>query len=84
MILSVFAADFCFFNTRKIDIHSKVVSVINYNITLHHQSTCQFFLEEKSQAQIKVEMLELDKKKMGERLYNLQEASQLKAQQAQV
>ncbi|KAK8390724.1 hypothetical protein O3P69_010437 [Scylla paramamosain] len=39
--------------------------------------------EEKSQVQIQVEMLELDKKKMGERLYNLQEASHLKAQQAQ-
>ncbi|XP_045115154.1 kinesin-like protein KIF20B isoform X2 [Portunus trituberculatus] len=40
--------------------------------------------EEKSQVQIQVEMLELDKKKMGERLHNLQEASHLKGQQAQI
>lgn len=40
--------------------------------------------EEKTEILARVEMLELDKKKMGERLYNLQEANLLKSQQAQV
>lgn len=40
--------------------------------------------EEKAEILARVEMVEMDKKKMVERLYNLQEANLLKAQQAQV
>lgn len=40
--------------------------------------------EEKLEILARVEMLEMDKKKMGERLYNLQEANLLKSQQVQV
>lgn len=39
--------------------------------------------EEKTEILARVEMLEVDKKKMGERLYTLQEANLLKSQQAQ-